>query len=68
MINKRILNWNTNIYPTYLDAGSQRHRDHVEDQMESLTLAFRAAEAVRDCDEDDEDRHNCGDVHRDQLI
>lgn len=43
-----------NIYPTYLDGGSQPHLNRVVIQkVQATTLAFRAEEAARDYDADD---------------
>jgi hypothetical protein len=49
-----------NIYPTYLDGGSQPHLNRVVIQkVPATTLACRAGEAGRDYDADDVVHRSC---------
>lgn len=49
-----------NIYPTYLDGGSQPHLNRVVIQkVQATTLAFRAEGAARDYDADDVVHRSC---------
>lgn len=58
-----------NIYPTYLDGGSQPHLDRVVIRMvQAMSLACRAAKADRDYGADDGVHRSCGDAGRGLMI
>lgn len=58
-----------NIYPTYLDGGSQPHLTHVVIRtVQARTLACQVEVAGRDYDGDDVDHRSCGGGDRDPLI
>lgn len=58
-----------NIYPTYLDGGSQPHLNRVVIQkVPAMTLAFLAARADRGCGADGEVRRSCEGAGRGHLI
>jgi hypothetical protein len=49
-----------NIYPTYLDGGSQPHLNRVVIQkVQATTLAFQAEVVAHDYDADDVVHHSC---------
>lgn len=64
-----VLKLENNIYPTYLDEGSQLHLNHEANQkVLMMTLAYQAEVVAHDCDVDDVDHHNYVDEVLNQMI